>query len=61
MPSAEHIDFVDSMVETVTIEYMSEHPNATYDDYVRLLDWYWRLPAVYKRGWVFDWIRALTD
>lgn len=61
MPSQDHIVFVDFMVETLTIEYCAEHPHASYEDYVRLLGWYWRLPERLKSAWVFDWIKALAE
>jgi hypothetical protein len=55
------IDSVERLVEEQTILLWSSNPRAVYADYVRLLSWYWALPAEYKSGWVYDWIRALTE
>lgn len=57
---SDDIIIVEALVEDQTIAYAATHPQATYDDYVRLLSWYWALPAKLKSSWVPEWIRCLT-
>ena len=55
-----HISLVDLHVVEETLRYTEEHgANATYNDLVDHLSWYWQ--RQYKpKGWVLAWIKCLT-
>lgn len=57
------IKFVHIHAVEETIRYIEKHANATYEDVVSHISWYWRdgKPKDYKpQAWVFEWIRCLT-
>lgn len=51
---------VRALVEDEMIALLTQNPRATYEDCVRRLDWYWRLPADLKEDWVLAFIRLIT-
>ena len=45
-----------------SIRFVTEHPNAGYDDLIGHLDWYWQnnQERRHPKEWVLDWIKCLV-
>lgn len=48
-----------------TLRYIEEYPEATYEDMVQYLSWYWYGGQNKKiihnpKEWIVDWIKCLT-
>lgn len=48
-----------------TLRYIEQKPDATYEELVRHLSWYWRggqskAAGHHPKEWVIDWIKCLT-